>query len=153
MYDRSSITFSSQFIDDYSPEHWYNYPFDESWKNNTEPFYDSDSEMWFGKDIKQLSRRCKRISRKSRKLHAHPTTTCDKNASNINTHQLQQKVDSSSEVKVKPRTSPRSFKPEAPPRKGFKQDVSPASNPEIQDICPIKTPHRNQYRYTSYVCM
>ena len=128
------------FVDSYSPDHTYCYPYDECWLNNGETCYDSDSEMWFGRDLKRLSQRCKRISRNSKKLR--------KAVTNIN--KLQQKLDSTGDdtvVKEKPRTSPRLFKPEAPPRKAYKQDVLPVSTSDIRDVGPMKSTYHDQHRY------
>lgn len=116
---------------------------------NDGQFYDSDSDMWLGQELKQLSKRCKRISRNGKKL----------NSRNENTNELQQKFDSNHErgaIKVKPRTSPRTFKPEALPRKNFRHDASPVTTPDVRDASPTKTPNHNQHRYIClilYACI
>ena len=106
----------SQFKNFYSPGDTYNY---HSWKNDdNEQLCVSDSEMWFGKELKRLWKRGKRIIRKSKKLLAQPKST------NIS----QEKFDSSDEgtvVNVKQSTQ----MPE--PSSGNVFDVSSPTNSDI----------------------
>ena len=135
-----------QCTDSYSPDHMYSYPYDDSWINNGEQCYDSDSDLWFGKELKKLSKRCKRFSRNSKKLHAQ------KSLENEEVTSKNKRSESSNEgtaVKVtKPRASPRLLKPEARPRKFCKQDVSSSHvNTDGLNVDPMKSSNRDQCRY------
>jgi len=137
-----SFTKSISFIDLFSPDHLYNYPYQDSWVKNDEQFYDSDSGMWFGKEVKRLSKKS-RASRKSKKLLVQPTL-CDKNPSS--TSELQKTSDHNDEESVaeaKPRVSPRLFKPVSQGN-STKQGVLPLSISEYSDSCPLQRPLYHQ---------
>ena len=128
----------------------YNYPYDDSWINNGEEAYNSDSDIWFGKELRKLSQRCKRISRNSKKLRAQQTPD------NTDVTSLKQKATSGDEgtaVKTtKPRTSPRLLKPEARPRKVFKQEESSISTSDSLNDNPMKSSHHDHHRYVHTTC-
>ena len=125
----------------------YSYPYDDDWINNGEQAYNSDSDMWFGKELKRLSQRCKRFSRNSKKLRAQQTLD-SKDVSSSN--KKSKSSDEGIAVKVaKPKTSPRLLKPEPQPRKFCKQDESPVSTSDGPDANPMKPSIHDHCRYAT----
>lgn len=122
----------------------YNYPYDDSWINDSEQVYNSDSDIWFGNELKRLSKRCRRVSRNSKKLLAQQTPDSTDGASS---KKKSESVDEGTAVKAtKPRTSPR-LKPEARPRKVFKQEESSVSTLDGLNVNSMKSSYHDHHRY------
>ena len=126
--------FVCYFVDSYSPDNAYSYPYADDWMNSVEQCHGSDSDLWFGDGLKRLSKKSKRTSGSRKRLQSEEGFSC--------TSKSQQCVgcnDDETAVKVKPRTSPRSFKPEVAPRKFC------TSPPAIRDVSPTKSCDQQQY--------
>ena len=114
---------------------------------NGEEVYSSDSDIWFGKEIKRLSKRCKRVSKK---LQAQEMLD-NKDVTSSNTKS--EFSDEGTAVKAtKPNISPRLFKPEARPRKVYKQEESSVSTSHGLNVSHTKSSLHDHYRYVHTMC-
>ena len=139
--------FVCYFVDSYSPDNAYCYPYFNDWMSSVEQGHGSDSDLFFGDGPKRLSKKSKRISGSKIRLQSEHGSLCTSTS-----RQCVECNDEESTVKVKPRTSPKSFKPQAAPRKFC---MSP---PPVRDVSPTKS--CDQQRYVPmcvcvcmYVCM